>query len=163
MRALYLIPLAALLLGGEALAEPGPGHGPGPGPGPGMLPDGPGLLKIAQMVGLSEAQIKKIRKVSYDAKREAIEIHYKLQKARLELYRLMQADKVPSDNKALAQVDRVGRLETQMKKAHVKRLLRIRRTMSTKQWRKLQTLHAEHRMGRRGGRRGPPGPPGPPR
>jgi len=110
---------------------------------------------VAKLVGLSEAQLSRIKKISFDASRKAVGIHSKLQLVRLDLQELMESDKAPSESKALALMDRMGKLETQLKKNHITRLLRIRKTMSLAQWRKLELLHAERSSFKRRGRLGP--------
>ncbi len=142
--------LTALWAVSPASAQPRPPRPPGPPGGPPGGPPlaGPVLAMVAKKVGLSAAQVQKIKKLTYATRRRAIGIHSKLALARLNLRETMEADKVPSEAKVSALVDRVGRLETQMKKNHVLMLLRLRKTVTLTQWRKMELLHAKRKMKR---------------
>lgn len=118
--------------------------------------DFPGAMAhIAQVVGLSESQVKRIKTISFDMTRKAIGFGAKLRLAQLNLRQAMSADKFPSEARVKGMVDKIGRLETEMKKLHVLKILRIRKTVSLKQWRKMEALHAQHKM--KMGRHGKPG------
>lgn len=109
--------------------------------------DHPGIMAhVAKVVGLSDSQVKRIKTISFNTIRKAIGLKAKLQMAQLALQEAMTADKAPSEAKIKAMVDKIGRLETEMKKLHVLKILRIRKTMSLKQWRKMEAIHAEHKM-----------------
>lgn len=145
-----LIIAACLLsvgLGGAAAAQPGP---PPPEPPP------PGVMsKIAKLVGLSDGQVARIKAISFKAGREAIALKAKLQLAQLSLQEAMTADKTPSERQVTGMVAQIGKLETELKQIHVLRILRIRKTMSLKQWRKMEAIHAEHKLRQRRQPRGP--------
>jgi Spy/CpxP family protein refolding chaperone len=155
MRTSSLAIFAAIAL--SVLAAPAQAQ-PQPQPG---IPQGPDLLKIAQAVGLSAAQIAQIKKIGHATQREAIPLQAKLRLAQLELQEAIEGDNPPSEKQVSALVDRIGGHETQLKKGHVLMMLRVRRVMSKPQWDKLQVLHAE-RHGMPRGPHAPPSPPGPP-
>jgi hypothetical protein len=134
--------LLSVGLGGAAAAQPGPPP-PEPPPPPGVM------SKIAKMVGLSDGQVSRIKAISFKAGREAIALKAKLQLAQLGLQEAMTADKTPSERQVTGMVAKIGRLETELKKIHVLRILRIRKTMSLKQWRKMEAIHAEHKLRQR--------------
>jgi hypothetical protein len=132
----------ALLAAGPARAQ----HIPKP-------PHGPDLLRAAQTAGLSPTQVAQIKKIAVAGERELIPLQAKLKLAQLDLQEAMDGDAVPAEKKVLGLIERVGQLETQVKKNRVLMMLRIRGTMGKAQWDKLQA--AQH------GPR-PPLPPPPP-
>ena len=149
-----IVSLLTLLMAAPALAQPRPPRPPrrplGPPAGPPGRPPlaGPMLAKVAQAVGLTAAQVRQIKKISYTTQRRAIAVHSRLAVARLDLQQAMEADKAPSEAQVSAMIGKVGQLETELKKNHLLRVLRIRKTMSLTQWRKLELLHAERKMKR---------------
>jgi len=109
---------------------------------------GPMMEKVLKdVVGLSDAQIGKIQDLQYKADREKIDIHHELQKARLDLEQMMRADK-PNRSKVLGQVEKIGALETNLKKNRVGLMLDIRGLVTADQWQKMEALHAERKMRR---------------
>ncbi len=98
-------------------------------------------------VGLSDAQIGQIQDLQYKADREKIDIHHELQKARLDLEQLMRVAK-PDRAKVLGQVEKIGALETELKKNRVGLMLQIRTLVTPEQWQKMEALHAERKMRR---------------
>jgi len=103
---------------------------------------------LKERVGLSDKQIDQIHDLQYKADREKIDIHHELQRARLDLEQMMRADK-PDRARVLAQVDKIGALETKLKKNRVGLMLQIRGLVTPEQWRKMESLHAEHKMNRK--------------
>ncbi len=149
---LALAALLAALWTTPAAAQPRPPRPPGPPPGPPGGPPlaGPVLAVVAKKVGLSAVQVKKIKKLSYGTRRRAIKLHSQLAMARLNLREAMEADKVPAETKVIGLVERLGKLETQLKKNHVLMLLRLRKIVTPAQWRKMELLHAARKMKMRG-------------
>ena len=151
---LALAALLAALWSMPAAAQPRPPRPPRPPAGPpggGPPLTGPVLAVVAKKVGLSAAQVQKIKKLSYGTRRRAIKLHSQLAMARLNLRETMEADKVPAEAKVIGMVERLGKLETQMKKNHVLMLLRLRRIVTPDQWRKMELLHAARKMKMRRG------------
>ncbi|MCB9536241.1 MAG: periplasmic heavy metal sensor [Myxococcales bacterium] len=167
VRALSLMMLSALLLaGGVAWAGPG-GRGPG-GRGPDALLDPGRLDRAAERLGLDDATLEKVKARAYTAQKEAITAKAELKVARIELHRLLDTD-APDKKAVLAQVERVGQLETTLRRLKVSALLDIRALLTPEQRAQLKTMqrgrgHREGRRGRRGprDRRGPPDAPPPP-
>jgi hypothetical protein len=122
---------------------------------PDRPPPGPDLLRLAQQVGLSDQQVNQIKRISFAANRALIGLEAKLKVARLDLHEAMESDTPPAEGKVMALIDRIGKLETELKKNRVLMMLRVRKTMGLQQWRKLQLAQAR--------RRRPPQPPAPPR
>lgn len=161
-RALFLTLLSALLLAsGAAFAGPG-------GRGPDALLDPGRLDRAAERLGLDDATLEKVKARAYAAQKEAITAKAELKVARIELHRLLDAD-APDKAAALAQVDRVGQLESALRRLKVSALLDIRGMLTPEQRAQLKTMKRGRRGrdGRRGrgprrGRRGPPDAPPPP-
>lgn len=143
---LFTLPLAA------AAQRPPPHERPEPPPHV--------MKKIMRDAGLSGAQIKQVESLHFEAERERVDIHHELAKARLELQRLLSAD-APDDSAVFAQVDKIGALDTRLKKNRIGLLLKVRRLMTPEQWEKMQMARAAFRM-RRGHPHAVPVPPMPP-
>ncbi len=116
----------------------------------GLLPPGPILTQLATEVGLSKNQVARIKKISFDIQRQCIGLRSKLGEAQLNLRQAMSSDKTPTEKNVRNLVHKIGALETKLQQQHVIKVLRIRKTMSLKQWRKLETVSAERRWGNRG-------------
>ena len=138
----------------------GPPDGLEPGPEMGMRK---GMMKVMlkEKVGLNDKQIDAIQKLRYKADRARIDIEYQLKKEGLYLQELMDGDK-PDKTKVLSQIDKLGTLNTQVKKNRIGLMLDIRALMTPQQWAKMEQLHREHRtmhrhrrIRRRAGHRGP--------
>jgi Spy/CpxP family protein refolding chaperone len=147
----------------QGFPEP-PGHRFGAPP----LPPPPPPIhrrKVLRDVGLSDEQVKQIETLRYEADKQKLDLHHGLAKARLDLRRLMDADK-PDESAVFAQIDRVGALDTQLKKNRVGLLLKVRGLMTPAQWEKLQAARPFHKSVRRfyqwRGEGPPPLPPAPP-
>ncbi len=161
-RALSLMMLSAVLLvGGAAWAGPG-------GRGPDALLDPGRLDRAAERLGLDDGTLAKVKARAYAAQKEAITAKAELKVARIELHRLLDTD-APDKEAVLAQVERVGQLETALRRLKVSALLDIRGMLTPEQRAKLKTMKRgrrdrEGRRGRRGprDRRGPPDAPPPP-
>jgi Spy/CpxP family protein refolding chaperone len=146
-----LVALSMLGLPIAALAGPGgPGKG---GPPPAVM------KKIMKDIGLNDGQIKQIEELHFKAEREKLDIRYELEKARLELQQLMIVAQ-PDQNAVFSQLDKIGTIQTKLKKNRVGLMLQIRKLMTPEQWQKMEAVQAEQRMKQRGKRRGMGGPGG---
>jgi Spy/CpxP family protein refolding chaperone len=128
--------LAMLAPGGPARAQ-GPAEGPDPGPNA-----GPRMERRAEMrrrrddmlrdLDLSKEQREKISDLREKQERDAIRMRADLQTARLDLRRMMRADK--ADRAAInRQIDQLAELRAQMEKARVSTLLDIRSVLTPEQ------------------------------
>jgi len=128
----------------SALARPGRG-GHGPGMGVGILMRDPHFVEAyAKQLGLKDWQVKKIKDLVYNTQKKTIPLRAKMQSARLDLRRLMDADK-PDRNKVLKQLEVVGGIEIQLKKSHIGLLLSVRSQLTREQRTKLLQLIKERR------------------
>lgn len=165
--------VATVLLAGVSpvWATPGRGHGGPGGPGgPGMDRPGPGPIDrvirpemiehVGAEIGVSAAVQEKIKETAYAAEKEQIQIRAKLDTARLDLRRAMDASE-PDVKKVIRQVEAVGALETEMKKVRVRLMLTVRSMLTAEQRAKLQQIIRDRWAERHGGRGSPGDPRGP--
>jgi Spy/CpxP family protein refolding chaperone len=104
---------------------------------------------IAQSIGLSAAQIKKMNDAFNGARDHLIDLDAAVRKAEGGLQPLLDSDPIDRD-KVLSQIDRLTQAKAELEKAHAQLLLDLRLQLTHDQWVKLTTLR-------------PPGPPGPPK
>ena len=192
-RALHCAVTAALLLGGLPLmgqelaanAPPPPPLAPVQGPDGGggmdrgpMSPHRPPMERafrmgprgrwwnnpeVAQKLGLSTDQQKKMDDIFQQSRLKLIDQHAAVEKEETILEPLLSAEQ-PDETRVLAQIDKVAQARAELEKANARMLLGLRGALTTAQWKTLQTLGPEERMGRRGpddrrGRHGPDRPP----
>lgn len=183
--AIHSAAAAALLLGGLPLmaqetamnAPPppmatmqGPGMDGGPDNGP-MAPHRPPMEhafrmgprgrwwdnpEIAQKVGLSADQQKKMDDIFQQSRLKLIDEHAAVEKEETILEPLLSAEQ-PDESRILAQIDKVAQSRAELEKANARMLLGLRGVLTTAQWKTLQTLGQERRQDRRGGPDGPRG------
>jgi periplasmic protein CpxP/Spy len=153
--------------GGPGGLDGGRGFGGPPGGGPPMertFHDGQfgrwwENPKIAQAIGLTDDQKKKMDDIFQQHRLHLIDLKANLEKAEVEMHPLIEADQ-PDESQVLAQIDKVAQARAELEKADARMLFDVRKTLTADQWQKLKALHAEHRedMMRRDGGRGPAGP-----
>jgi len=192
MHAIHLVASAALLLGGmPAMAQELAANAP-PLPPPAALEQGPdgGPMashrppmerafrmgphgrwwdnpEIAQKVGLSADQQKKMDDIFLQSRLKLIDEHAAVEKEEAILEPLLSADQ-PDETRILAQIDKVAQSRAELEKANARMLLGLRGVLTTAQWKTLQTLGPGDRFGRRDrdnmrgprGRQTPDGPSG---
>jgi Spy/CpxP family protein refolding chaperone len=184
-RAIHSAATAALLLGGLPLmaqetamnAPPppmatmqGPGMDGGPDNGP-MAPHRPPMEhafrmgprgrwwnnpEIAQKLGLSADQQKKMDEIFQQSRLKLIDEHAAVEKEETILEPLLSAEQ-PDESRILAQIDKVAQSRAELEKANARMLLGLRGVLTTAQWKTLQALGQERREDRRGGPDGPRG------
>jgi Spy/CpxP family protein refolding chaperone len=123
---------------------------------------------IAQKVGLSADQQKKMDDIFQQSRLKLIDQHAAVEKEEAILEPLLSADQ-PDEARILAQIDKVAQSRAELEKANARMLLGLRGVLTTAQWKTLQTLGPPpgDRFERRGpdnergqrGRRAPGGPP----
>jgi periplasmic protein CpxP/Spy len=190
IRAIHLVAGAALLSGLPAMAQELAANAPpllaladaaqGPDMEP-MAPHRPPMERafrmgprgrwwdnpeIAQKLGLSADQQKKMDDIFQQSRLKLIDQHAAVEKEEAILEPLLSADQ-PDEARILAQIDKVAQSRAELEKANARMLLGLRGALTTAQWKTLQTLGPGDRFGRRGpdGMRGPRGrqtPDGPP-
>ena len=137
----------------------GPNGGPPPlersfhGGGPGRWWDNP---NIAQQVGITDDQKKKMDDVFQQNKLRLIDLKAAVEKQEAIMEPLIQADQ-PDEAKILSQIDAIAQARAELEKANARMLLSIRTMLTPDQWKKLRGL-VHDRMQQRGeGRWGSPG------
>jgi Spy/CpxP family protein refolding chaperone len=105
----------------------------------------PMLINRAKELGLTPDQVNKIRQEMLTTHSKAIDLHAKVEHSKLEVEKLMTAEKV--DEKAVgAQIDEAAKAEAEMHKLHVGTLLHVRAILTADQLKKLEEMKPEHHM-----------------
>jgi Spy/CpxP family protein refolding chaperone len=119
--------------------------------------------EVAQKLGLSADQQKKMDDIFLQSRLKLIDQHAAVEKEEAILEPLLAAEQ-PDETRILAQIDKVAQARAELEKANARMLLGLRSVLTTAQWKTLQTLRPEERSGRRDrdDRRGWHGPDGPP-
>jgi Spy/CpxP family protein refolding chaperone len=101
------------------------------------------LLRKAQEIGLTPDQVTKIRQEMLAAQGRAVDLMAKVGHARIEIARLLSADK--ADERAVdAQIDEAAKAGAEMHKLHLGALLRIRALLTPEQRQKLDERKPRH-------------------
>ena len=154
--AIILCVTAAVALASTAIAKPKDRPG-----GKGLNPAR--IDRMAEKLNIDKAIVTKIKDVVYAAQAKEIDKRATLQKARLNLQRLMDSDE-PDRKAIMSALEAVGRLETDMRKHHIGMLLDVSAMLTSDQRRGFKRLMRQrgkrNRRGMRGHRRGPHGPQG---
>jgi Spy/CpxP family protein refolding chaperone len=119
--------------------------------------------KLAQQIGLSADQQKKMDDILQQNRLKLIDLNATLQKQETVMHPLMEADQ-PDEAKILAQIDAIAQARAELEKNNARMLLEIRQVLTPDQWKKLKELRAEGpgpRAWRGRDGRGPGGPPSP--
>lgn len=144
MRRRVLASMAALALAvaGVAAAQPGAGEAGGPSGGAGQDPIArylyppEAVLGHAQELALTEAQRSAIRGAVHEMQKRFLDLQFDLEERTETVSRLLQQSPV-DEAKVLAAVDQVLALESQIKKAQLSLLIRIKNQLTTAQRAKL--------------------------
>jgi Spy/CpxP family protein refolding chaperone len=130
--------VALLAVPAMALARPGFKHG--------FKRLNPVMVKKAlKDAGASDQQVRRVQVLIDETKNKTLDIKHELEKARLDVEQLMQADN--PDRKAIfKQIDKIGALRLQMKKLWVGTILDVRKELTPQQWEKVQMFKAEKMM-----------------
>jgi Spy/CpxP family protein refolding chaperone len=147
----WLVVLVAVGWAAPVGAQGRTGRGPGFHPGR--------IEAAAAELGVNEATLAKIKDLAYKAETDAIAIRAEMQRAELELKRLMDQDK-PDTAAVMRQVEQVGAVETRMRKNRTQLLLAVRELLTPEQRARL-TRWVDERRGRSAGPGGPGRGPGP--
>jgi Spy/CpxP family protein refolding chaperone len=115
--------------------------------------------EVAQKLGLSTDQQKKMDDIFQQSRLKLIDQHAAVEKEETILEPLLSAEQ-PDETRVLAQIDKVAQARAELEKANARMLLGLRGVLTTAQWKTLQTLRPESREARRGGPDGPRGPRG---
>jgi Spy/CpxP family protein refolding chaperone len=118
--------------------------------------------EVAQKLGLSADQQKKMDDIFLQSRLKLIDQHAAVEKEEAILEPLLSAEQ-PDEARILSQIDKVAQARAELEKANARMLLGLRGALTTAQWKTLQTLGPDDRRGRRGPddrreRRGPDGP-----
>lgn len=146
-----ILVLVGLLAGTTALAK-GPGgcshgeHRPHHDP-----------VELVSELGASDAVIEQVKALHRASRDATLELRFKLDKARNTLKDLLDAD-APGESSVMAQVETAGALKTQLKKARLRTMLKIKALLTPEQRKKFRELKRKKRAKRKGrGGKGRPG------
>lgn len=128
---------------------PRPGHerpGKQPGGGQGEMRElsalgvhfypPPMLIRRAKKIGLTPDQMTKIRQEMLDAQAHTVDLHAKIEHAKIGVARLLSAEKI--DQHAVdAQIDEAAKAEGEVHKLHLGTMLRVRALLTPEQRQKL--------------------------
>ncbi len=158
--------LRILLAASLLTASLGFTQGPNPHPGPESFKGdrvrefhggGPGEMgrfawwknpEVAQKIGLSADQQKRIDDLFLQSRIQLVHLHASLEEEQLKLDPLLSANPV-DQAKAGAQIDKIADTRASLEKANAKMLLSIRGVLSADQWTKLQDDERSRHRGMR--------------
>ena len=154
-----------LAAGGIAWARDGGGQG-GPDQRGSMKGFGPGhggaawLVRhegVAKDLGVTEEQLGQLREMAYQGEVQQIKGRAELEIARMELHRLLDSAK-PTQEAADKAIEKISALETQLQKARVGEMLKVREILGEEKFGKIRDAMKdrmrEHMMNRPVGPRG---------
>lgn len=96
-----------------------------------------GNPEMAQKIGLSADQIKKMDDILQQHRLRLVDLHASVEKQELIMEPLVSADQ-PDETKLLAQIDKVAQARADLEKENARMLLDIRRVLTQDQWQKLK-------------------------
>lgn len=164
-RTVLVLAGAAGLLCAQGGPPPGGGsQGAGGSGGDGLGPMSPEHLaerlrepRVSEALKLSDAQLKRLEQIGYDAEKRMIDLRGDLQRAQLDMKQAMQSDTFDATAvRALA--EKWSALHAKVLLARFESLIEIRKVLTTDQWRTLRTLGRERNLERGQERRGARGP-----
>ena len=98
--------------------------------------------EVAQKLGLSADQQKKMDDIFQQSRLKLIDEHAAVEKEEAILEPLLSAEQ-PDETRILAQIDKVAQSRAELEKANARMLLGLRGVLTTAQWKTLQTLRDE--------------------
>lgn len=96
-----------------------------------------GLGKWGKIIGATPAQARQIKKIIYASQRKLLMLKAQRQIAMLDLHQLLQQHK-PDKKAVLQAIEKVGKVETDMKKVHIMKMVDIKALLSAKQAARMQ-------------------------
>ena len=130
---------------GAMAHDPGMGgfgmHGGPMGRGGRFMHGGMGPALLGQL-DLTAEQREKMRAAHEREQRKAIQARADIQLARLDLRKLMQAEK-PDARAIDAQIDKIATMRASLQKSHVATMLEFRASLTSEQQKKLRELHQQ--------------------
>ena len=138
--------LGFVMLASTAIAKPAGGQGLHPAR----------IDRMAEKLKIDDTTVTKIKTIVYAAKAKAIDKKASLQKARLDLQRLLDAPN-PDRAAVMNAVDAIGRQETAMRKHRIGMLLDVAALLTPEQRKGFKRLMQRRNKKFRKGRRGPGG------
>lgn len=108
------------------------------------------VIRRGRAIGLTPDQVSKIRDEMLATQKRAIDLRAKLEHSRVEIVRLLAADKV--DERALnVQLDEAAKAQAEMHKLHIGSMLRVRALLTPEQRQKLDERKPQRPAGAKPG------------
>lgn len=142
-------PLVAALCSSLVVLSAGAWAQPdGPRPPPGGPPMKPGLHPMAnpslwEGLGASKETVRKVEQAFFETQERQIALRADLKKARLQLARLMSADK-PDEKVVMAQADKIAKISGDVKKNRLALHFKVRELVGPELWEKAKRFGPPH-------------------
>lgn len=101
--------------------------------------------RLAQELGLSEAQKEKMQQIRLDQQRQVIKLRAEIQLARLDLNPMLQVTQ-PDPTKIAAQVEKIGKIEIELKKIRILTMVKIKAVLTPEQAKRFQEIQNQRRQ-----------------
>jgi periplasmic protein CpxP/Spy len=95
--------------------------------------------RLAQQVGLTDDQKKKMSDIAQQHRLQLIDLNAALEKQEAIMRPLIEADQ-PDESKILSQIDSIAQARAELEKNRARMLFSIRQVLTPDQWKKLQTI-----------------------
>lgn len=99
--------------------------------------------RIAQQIGLTDDQKKKMDEILQQHRLQLIDLHAALEKQEVLLRPMLEADQL-DESKVLSQIDTIAQARAELEKANARMLFGIRKLLTPDQWKKVQTIVRAH-------------------
>jgi len=162
MRKAASMALAVAIIIGSTAAAIGQG-GPAPGRRGNMEMQGQMMEqlltnpKVAEKLGLEQAQVETLRTKMYDLQVKQIKLDADMKLASLKQAKALMAEEV-DEKEMIAIVEELGNVRTELAKLQMERLLLVKKTLTPEQMAKIKALRQRERANRDPGMAGGEGP-----
>jgi len=102
-------------------------------------------FRMKQELKLTDQQEKKLQELYFNTAKELIQMRSDLQIARLDLKRML-AEEEPDREMIFNQVEQISKIQAEMKKVHIEKMLAFREILNKEQLEKFRELQQERRM-----------------
>lgn len=111
---------------------------------------GPALEELAVELGLDEATVESLKAIRKDARDATMEIRFEIKKLKVAMHDALDQDS-PNETEIMGMVEAIGKLKIEVKKTHMRALLKARTYLNPDQlkvFRKLKKNHHRKRKNR---------------
>ncbi len=100
--------------------------------------------KIAQQIGLTADQQKKMDDIFQQNRLKLIDLSAALEKQEVIMQPLIESDQ-PDEGRILAQIDAIAQARAELEKNNARMLLEIRKVLTPDQWKKVKAIQPEEK------------------